>query len=160
MIVTTRFASLQAAGHPPHTVGRPSAGWALYSRNAILVEAVGSVLAKAVEWIASARADLKRFPAEVQDAFGYALYQVQLGETPPNAKPLRGPLRDVVEIAEQGSGGTYRLVYTVKIGDVVYVLHAFQKKSRRGIATPKAELDLIAQRLRKARADHEDQAHR
>jgi phage-related protein len=115
------------------------------------------MIPKPVEWVASARTDLRAFPSDVQRELGFALHLVQIGATPSNAKPLHGPLRDVSEISESDPSGTYRLIYTVKIGDVVYVLHAFQKKSRRGIATPKAELDLIAQRLRDARQDHEQQ---
>jgi phage-related protein len=115
---------------------------------------------KPVEWIASTLADLKTFPSEVQNEFGHALYRVQSGETPENAKPLHGPLRHVLEMVENDPSGTYRLVYTVKIGDVVYVLHAFQKKSHRKSTTPKNELDLIAQRLRKARIDYEQRTHR
>ena len=108
---------------------------------------------KPVRWIASALADLKTFPNEVQNELGHALYRVQIGETPERAKPLHGPLRDVLEIVEHDPSGTYRLIYTVKIAEVVYVLHAFQKKSHRGSATPKAELNLITQRLHKASND-------
>ena len=85
---------------------------------------------------------------------------MQVGETPENAKLLHGPLRDVLEIIESDPSGTYRLVYTTKIGDAIYVLHAFQKKSHHGVATPKTELELIAQRLRKARIDHVRQTRR
>ena len=115
---------------------------------------------KVVEWIASARADLKTFPEDVRDELGFALYQVQIGQTPVNAKPLRGRLREVVELIASDPSGTYRVMYTVKIGDVIYVLHAFQKKSRRGIATPKSEIELVAQRLRKARLDNDERAGR
>jgi len=100
------------------------------------------------------------FPSAVQDRLGHALYRVQIGEMPGNVKALRGPLRDALEIVENDPSGTYRLVITVKIGEVIYVLHAFQKKSRRKIATPKTELDLIAQRLRKARADYDEKTRR
>lgn len=113
------------------------------------------MIPKPVVWAASARADLRAFPEAVQRELGFALYLVQTGGTPQNAKPLHGPLREVLELRESDPSGTYRLLYTLTIGDVVYVLHAFQKKSRRGIATPKAQLDLIAQRLRQARRDDE-----
>ncbi len=115
---------------------------------------------KPVEWIASTLADLKTFPSDVQNEFGHALYLVQLGETPENAKPLHGPVRDVLELVENDPSGTYRLLYTVKLGDAVYVLHAFQKKSHRRSATPKNQLDLIARRLRAARADYEQRTRR
>ena len=110
---------------------------------------------KPVKWVASARSDVQAFPDAVQRELGFSLYLAQIGQTPQKAKPLHGPLRGVFEISETDPSGTYRLIYTVKIGEVVYVLHAFQKKSRHGIATPKVELDLIAQRFREARPDYE-----
>jgi len=109
-----------------------------------------------VVWIGSAYADLCALPENVQDEFGYALYQSQLGELSKKAKPLQGILRDVVEIVTNDSDGTYRLMYTVKLDKIVYVLHAFQKKSKRGIATPKSDLELIERRLRIARMKHEN----
>lgn len=82
---------------------------------------------------------------------GYALYQAQLGLKAPSAKPLRGfGGAGILEIVEDHHTDTYRAVYTVKFSKSVYVLHAFQKKSRKGIATPKADIDLIRQRLRAA----------
>jgi phage-related protein len=106
---------------------------------------------KPVEFVASSREDLAGFPLEVRRALGLALFKLQCGEMPSNAKPMRGFLRDAVELVQPSIGGTYRLVCTIKIGTVVYVLHAFQKKSRRGIATPKSELQLVAARLHAAR---------
>ncbi len=82
---------------------------------------------------------------------GYALYRAQLGETPASAKPLRGfGGASVLEIVRDHDGDTYRAVYTVRFETAVYVLHVFQKKSTRGIATPKREIDLIRARLARA----------
>ncbi len=85
--------------------------------------------------------------------FGYALHQAQMGGKHGQAKPLRGfGSAGVLEVVENAGGGTFRAVYTVKIGDAVYVLHCFQKKSTHGIATPKADIDLIRERLKAAEA--------
>jgi phage-related protein len=87
---------------------------------------------------------------------GYALYQAQLGLKAASAKPLRGfGGAGVLEVAANYHTDTYRAVYTVKFSDIVYVLHAFQKKSRKGITTPKPDTDLIKKRLRVAQEDHE-----
>lgn len=83
-------------------------------------------------------------PAEVQDEMGYALFEAQCGGTPLSAKALLGfGGRRVLEIVENFDGNTYRAVYTVRFAEAVYVLRAFQKKSKKGIATPKAEIELI-----------------
>jgi phage-related protein len=103
---------------------------------------------KNVVWIGSSRKDLRSFPAEVKDVMGYALYQAQLGMKAPSVKPLRGfGGAGVLEIVEDHQNDTYRAVYTIKFSDLVYVLHAFQKKSKKGIATPKPDTDLIKKRL-------------
>jgi phage-related protein len=100
--------------------------------------------AKSIVWIGSSRRDLKSFPAEVKDVMGYALYQAQVGRKAPSAKPLRGfGGAGVLEIVEDHQTDTYRAVYTVKFSELVYVLHAFQKKSKKGSATPKPDIDLI-----------------
>ncbi len=86
---------------------------------------------------------------------GYALYQAQLGRKAPSAKPLAGfGGASVLEIVEVFQTNTYRAVYTVKFSEFLYVLHAFQKKSKKGIATPKTEIDLIRKRLRLAEEDY------
>lgn len=106
---------------------------------------------KPLEWVGSSRADLKQFPEPVQKELGHGLHLVQAGEMPLQAKPLRGfGGAGVIEIVERHDGNAYRAVYTVKFTEAVFVLHAFQKKSKKGIATPKAEIDLIKQRLRTA----------
>lgn len=109
---------------------------------------------KSIVWVGSSRRDLKAFPAEVKDVMGFALYQAQLGLKALSAKPLRGfGGAGVLEIVEDYQGDTYRAVYTVKFADLLYVLHAFQKKSKKGIATPKADMDLIKERLKTAAED-------
>lgn len=106
---------------------------------------------KPVEWMGSSRDDLRDFPETVQDEIGYALYVVQRGEHPLQAKRLKGELGGLIELVEDFDGNTYRVVYTVKLHGVLYVLHAFQKKSARGIATPRREIDLIKERYARAR---------
>src|SRR5271157_5978688 len=103
---------------------------------------------KNLTWLADSRSNVKSFPAGVQDDIGYALYAAQLGERSLKAKPLHGFGWQVMEIAAQDASGTYRAVYTVSIGESIYVIHAFQKKSKAGVATPKPVIDLIRQRLR------------
>ncbi len=112
---------------------------------------------KTLRWVRSSKADLKGFPREVQSEIGYALYAVQGGEKPSNAKPLHHDLSGVLEIvADSEEGDTYRAVYTVKLDPFVYVLHCFMKKSKSGIATPKTEINLIRRRLKDAEADHRE----
>ena len=106
---------------------------------------------KPVRWIGSSRDDLRSFPLKVRRDIGYALYAAQTGETDPAAKPLKGfGGASVMEIVAPHAGDTWRAVYTVRFAGVLYVLHAFQKKSTKGIATPKRELDLIRVRLAEA----------
>lgn len=111
-----------------------------------------------LEFIGSSRDDLSEFPPEVKLVTGQALRQIQRGKSHPDAKPMKGNLRDVIEIAADDDSGdrTYRTTCTTKIGELVYVLHAFQKKSTSGISTPKRELDLIEQRLNTARRHYEE----
>ena len=108
-----------------------------------------------LEWIGSSRADLKAFPEAVRDHVGFALYQAQVGAKHRDAKPLKGLGSGILEVVSRYDGDTYRAVYTVRFEGAVYVLHAFQKKAKRGIATPKQEVDLIKQRLKAAEAHHE-----
>lgn len=111
---------------------------------------------KPVRWVGSSKADLSDFPEEVRRRVGGALWEAQIGRKAPYAKPMRGfGDAGVLEIVDDFDGDTFRAVYTVRFAGAVYVLHAFQKKSKRGIATPKAELDLIDQRLKRAREDYE-----
>ena len=108
---------------------------------------------KACIFIGSSLKDLKRFPAKVQNRIGYALGQVQDGDEPNSAKALKGfGGRSVLELIDDFDTDTYRAVYTVRFEGVVYVLHAFQKKSKKGAATPQHDIDLIKSRLRDAEA--------
>lgn len=101
--------------------------------------------------MASAKKDLEALPDDVQDTFGYALDLAQRGRKHEQAKPLKGFTgAGVLEVVEDFRNDTFRVVYTVKFGDAVYVLHCFQKKSTSGIATPKRVMDLIQERLKAA----------
>jgi phage-related protein len=112
---------------------------------------------KPLVWIGSSLDDLKEFPDEVRSDAGHALYLAQLGAKADTAKPLKGfHGAGVLEVVEAHDGNTYRAVYTVRFAGRIYVLHAFQKKSKSGIATPKAELDLVKTRLSRAEAVHAD----
>ena len=111
---------------------------------------------KPLHWVASAKKDYLSFPREVQDEMGYALGLAQLGAKHPNAKPWKGEGPGIMEIVEDHRGDTYRAVYAVRFADVVYVLHAFQKKSKRGIKTPQTDVKLITERLKRAQADYEN----
>lgn len=106
---------------------------------------------RTVRWVGDSRERLQDFPAQVRKDIGHALYLVQTGQTPPSAKPMRGIESGVFEIVDDYDTDTYRAVYTVKVGRSLYILHAFMKKSTRGIRTPKREIDLIRRRLRRAR---------
>jgi phage-related protein len=109
---------------------------------------------KPVRWIGSSREDLREFPKKVRSGVGIALREAQHGGKLSNVKPLKGfGGAGVLEVVEDYDGNTYRAVYTVKFAEYVYVPHAFQKKSKQGIATPKAMIDLIRKRLKLAEED-------
>ena len=109
---------------------------------------------KHILWVGSSKKDLMAMPDEIRSAFGFALYLAQQGKKHQNAKPLKGFLgAGVLEVVEDCLGDTFRAVYTVKIAEVIYVLYCFQKKSKRGIETPKQEIDLVRDRLKMAQ-DH------
>jgi len=111
-----------------------------------------------VIFVGSSLKDLRDFPTEARREAGFALKSVQFGEKPANAKPLKGfGGASVQEIVADDEGGTFRVVYTVTLPDAVYVLHAFQKKAKHGIATTKQDLDLIRQRLRDAQRRSSEQ---
>jgi len=110
---------------------------------------------KSLFWIGSAKRDLLAFPDEVKDVFGYALHLAQHGEKHIDAKPLKGfGGAKTLEVVEDHHGDTYRAVYTVKLRGKVFVLHCFQKKSKKGIATPKPDMDIIRARLKDAELLH------
>jgi phage-related protein len=107
---------------------------------------------KPIVWLASTKDDLSNSPDAVKDAIGFALYQVQCGQTPANAKLLKLGNARVIEIVEDFDGDTWRAVYTVEIAGVVYVLDFFQKKAKKGISTPKHIIDRIKKRRREIMA--------
>lgn len=110
---------------------------------------------KPVRWIGRSRAELRSFPAAVRNRVGGALWEAQIGRKAPFAKPLKGfGGAGLLEVVSDFDGDTYRAVYTVRFAGVIYVLHAFQKKSTRGIQTPRRVLETIAERLARAREDH------
>jgi phage-related protein len=101
-------------------------------------------------WLVDSLDRLTAFPPVVRQKLGFALYQAQIGQTHESAKMLRGFKETVWQVRADDPGGTYRAVYVAQLEEAVYVLHAFQKKSRSGIATPQREVDLIRQRLQLA----------
>ncbi|MEO5363412.1 MAG: type II toxin-antitoxin system RelE/ParE family toxin [Magnetococcus sp. DMHC-8] len=110
---------------------------------------------KALVWVSDSRERLRAFPEPVQHTMGYALFRAQEGKKHPDAKPLLGfKGAGVLEIVDDHDGDAYRAVYTVQLEGVVYVLHAFQKKSKQGITTPKQEMDLVKSRLLLAHQIH------
>ncbi len=110
---------------------------------------------KPIRWVGGSKEDLSGFPDDMKRRIGFALFEAQMGRKAPYAKPLKGyGGAGVLEVVDDFDGDTFRAVYTVRFAEVVYVLHAFQKKSRRGIATPKSEIELIGTRLRRATEDY------
>jgi len=110
---------------------------------------------KPLHWVGSAKKDLLVFPADAVSDVGYALGVVQQGGMPPSAKPWKGEGGGVLEIVEDHRGDTFRVVYTVRFAQAIYVLHCFQKKSPSGIRTASTDVDLIHERLKLAKADYE-----
>jgi phage-related protein len=111
---------------------------------------------KRVVWMGSSRDDLRKLPADVQDVFGFALYHAQRGERHGDTKIMKGFGPGVLEIIDDDAAGTYRAVYTVRFSKAVYVLHVFQKKSKKGIKTPKHDVDLIEKRLTAAKLHYQE----
>ena len=112
---------------------------------------------KEILFVGSALDDLREFPDAVKRVMGFALRQAQAGGKHPNAKPLKGfGGAGVLEVVEDFDSDTYRTVYTVKLGSFVYVLHAFQKKSKRRAETPRHEIDLLKSRYQLAKKDFEE----
>jgi phage-related protein len=110
-------------------------------------------------WMGSAKRNIQAFPKGAQKLLGDELQLIQFGGMPKDAKPFRGVGSGVLEIALRFAGDAYRTVVAVQFGETIYVLHAFQKKSKRGIATPKHDVDLIKQRYAAAKemAKHEEE---
>ena len=107
---------------------------------------------KELEWLGSSKKDLMEFPKDVIQEVGYALYLAQKGEHYTKTKPFKGCGSGVYEIATEYDKNAYRAIYIVSVGDTVYVVHCFQKKSKRGIKTPKEEIEVIKQRLKLLRS--------
>lgn len=110
---------------------------------------------KPLFWIGSAKSDLLEFPEAVKDEIGIALSVAQFGGKHPKAKPWKGEGPGVLEIVEDHRADTYGVVYTVKLENAAYVLHAFQKKSPKGIKTAQSDVKVVSRRLRVASEDHE-----
>jgi len=130
----------------------------LYAKNSMMSdEAQRQGAVKPLVWIGSSLGDLREFPEEVRQTMGFALWQAQNGARHVDAKPLAGfGGAGVLEIVEGGRGGTFRGVYTVEFAGVVYALHAFQKKSKKGVKTPQRDMDLIRRRLKMAEQHYEE----
>ena len=111
---------------------------------------------KKVKWLASSLKDIKKLPEDVQDDIGYVLHLVQNCDTHSSIKALTGKeFKGVYEIKTDFDKNTYRAVYVINIGDMIYMLHVFQKKSKKGIETPKPDMDIIRARLKLAKEDAE-----
>jgi phage-related protein len=108
-----------------------------------------------LDWVSSCKKDFLGFPDPVKDAMGNALGLAQFGGKHPSAKTWKGQGPGVFELVEHHDGNTYRAVYIVRFKEVVYVLHAFQKKSPRGIKTAQVDVDLVKRRLKIAQQDYE-----
>jgi phage-related protein len=104
---------------------------------------------KEIEWVGSSYKDLKNMPATIQDDIGFILWRIQEGKDHFNLRPLKG-FRGVLEIISDYQTDTYRTVSAVKLGNKIYVLHVFKKKSKRGIAIPKEDIAVIRTRLQEA----------
>ncbi len=110
---------------------------------------------KPLDWVGSSKKDFLGFPEPVKDEMGNALGLAQFGGKHPSAKPWKGQGAAVFEVVDDYAGDTYRAVYTVRFKEVVYVLHAFQKKSPKGIKTAQTDVDLVELRLKVAQRDYE-----
>ena len=115
---------------------------------------------KPLHWVGSAKKDLLTLPDDVINDFGYALGAVQMGATPPQAKPWKGEGSGVLELVENHRGDTFRAVYAVRFSEAVYVLHCFQKKSPSGIRTAQSDIDLIHERLKLAQQHYKEHHER
>lgn len=110
---------------------------------------------KPVVWIGSSLRDLRQFPKDVRTCFGQAIFDAQRGFKHPSAKPLKGfGGAGVLEVVDDDEGATYRAIYTVQLAGIIYVLHAFQKKSKSGVKTPAEEIAKVRSRLKDAEKHH------
>ncbi len=111
---------------------------------------VDDILLKMLVWVGSSRKDFCTFPAEVQSRMGFGLFLAQSGDRHIKTKIMKGAGPGVIEILQDHNGDTFRTIYTVRFASGVYVLHAFQKKSKSGVSTPRSDIELMMQRLRRA----------
>lgn len=109
---------------------------------------------KPILWIGSSKKDLIGLPPDVQREFGHSLREIQKARDPGNTKPLKYLDEPIYEIIVDEREGTFRAAYTAEFKEVVTVLHVFQKKSKKGIATPRQEIELILQRFKQAKIDY------
>lgn len=149
------------AGHPSFSRGRgthaPSGQ--PYPRSGITLKrprSYGTPLEKPIHWVGTSLDDLSSFPRRAKAVIGYALHLAQCNETHDAAKPLHGRFSGLMEIVAHDGRATFRTVYLAKLAGVVYVLHAFCKKSKRGIETPQRELELIERRWNVAKKHYEE----
>jgi phage-related protein len=120
-----------------------------------MIPEMNQAVPKKIVWVASSLDEVRQFPEVVRHAVGFALFEAQLGGKHPSASPLRGfGGAGVLEVVTDHHGDTFRSVYTVRFAEAVYVLHAFEKKAKRGIETPKREIAVIRSRLRMAEEIH------
>ncbi len=110
---------------------------------------------KPLDWVGSSKRDFLGLPEPVKDEMGNAIGLAQFGGKHPSAKPWKGRGPGVFELVDDHRGNTYRAVYAVRFRDVVYVLHAFRKKSPKGIKTARVDVDLVERRLKTAQQDYE-----
>jgi phage-related protein len=112
---------------------------------------------KPLNWVGSSYRDYTRLPRPVQEEMGFALYRAQVGGRHPMAKTLKGfGGGGILELVGSFDGDAFRTVYTVKFAEEVYVLHAFQKKSKKGIVTPRSDIELVKRRLKEAEKDYHE----
>lgn len=112
---------------------------------------------KPVEWMGSSLDDLREFPDEVRRVMGFAINDAQDGDEHPSVKALKGfGGRSVLEVVEDYDTDTYRGVYTVRFAGVIYVLHCFQKKAKKGAETPKHDIEVVKVRLKTAEAHYRE----
>lgn len=114
-----------------------------------------AVSAKPLRWLGSSLEDVRCFPTEVRRDIGYALFAAQRGQMDPSVKPLKGfGGAGVLEVVSNSRGDTWSAVYTVRFAEAIYVLLAFQKKSKSGIGTPTRIIELVKRRLKDAETDY------
>ncbi len=112
---------------------------------------------RSIRWLGNSKKNIQKFPKEAQKAMGAELQTIQFGGMPKNAKPFKGVGSGVFEIAIKFDKEAYRTVFAVQLGDKIYMLHAFQKKAKKGIETPKHDVDLIKQRYKEAKEIEKDE---